>query len=249
MAVKLKIPPAVSSVLGYYVYVYVDPADESVFYVGKGKGSRALAHLNVVEKKRLTARIRRIQSSGLQPRIDILAHGLPSERVAFAVEAAAIDLIGVHNLANEVRGRTEMKIGRASLAQLVAHYTKRKVPIREAAILIRINKLYHYGMREAELYDATRSSWKVGEKRGSVDYAFAVFEGVVREVYRITGWVPGGSTFSAQNKGQRKPWAGRWEFVGTLAEPHIRQRYVNSYVGHLFAKGAQNPISYVNVKA
>jgi hypothetical protein len=141
-----------------------------------------------------------------------------------------------------------MKIGRASLAHLIAHYTKRTVPIREAAILIRINKLYHYGMSEAELYDATRSSWKLGEKKGSVHYAFAVFEGVVREVYKITGWVPGGTSFAAQNKGERRPRPGRWEFVGTLAEPRMRQRYINSYVGHLFAKGAQNPISYVNVK-
>lgn len=35
--------------LGYYVYLYVNPVNESVFYVGKGKNGRALAHLQTEE--------------------------------------------------------------------------------------------------------------------------------------------------------------------------------------------------------
>jgi hypothetical protein len=108
--------------------------------------------------------------------------------------------------------------------------------------------MYRYGMSEAELYDATRSAWKVGDKRASVRYALAVFEGVVREVYRVTGWLPGGTTFAHQHGGRFSPRPGRWEFVGTLAEDSIRKRYVNRYVGHFFPQGAQNPVSYVNVE-
>ena len=248
MADELKVPRVVASKLGYYVYLYVNRSDDSVFYVGKGKGSRALSHLDADERKRVTATIRKIRASGSEPRIDILAHGLPSEDIAFAVEAAAIDLIGVHNLTNAVRGHVKAKYGRTPLSQLVAHYTKRKAAISEPSILIRINKLYHFGMTEAELYDATRSAWRVGVKKVEARYAFSVFEGVVREVYRITGWLPGGSTFAAQNQGRRRQRPGRWEFVGTIAEDSVRQRYVNSYVGHLFPKGAQNPIAYVNIQ-
>ncbi len=40
-------------------------------------------------------------------------------------------------------------------------------------------------MTPAELYDATRASWKVGARRESAKYALAVFEGIVREVYEI----------------------------------------------------------------
>jgi len=247
MSVKLKIPRAVASKLGYYVYVYVNPIDDSIFYVGKGKGSRAVAHLEAAERKKLTTIIRKIRNSGSEPRIDILAHALPSEDVAFAVEAAAIDLIGIHNLANTVRGHTKAKYGRKPLPQLVAHYTKRKAAIKEPSVLIRINKLYRFGMSDAELYDATRSAWKVGEKKEKAQYAFAVYEGVVREVYRITGWHPGGSTFAAQNQGRRVARVGRWEFVGTLAEDGLRQRYVNTYVGHFFPKGARFPVRYVNI--
>jgi len=39
----LRIPGAVARKLGHYVYVYTDPRDGRVFYVGKGKGQRALA--------------------------------------------------------------------------------------------------------------------------------------------------------------------------------------------------------------
>jgi len=237
MPLEIKIPPSVAAKLGYYVYVYVDPSDESVFYVGKGKGSRAVAHID-------SSRIRRSKAA---PRVDILAHGLPDERTALAVEMAAIDLIGIRNLANMVRGHGGRQYGRTPLAQLVAQYTKRKAEIKVPAILIRINKLYRFGMTPAELYDATRASWKVGPKKDKARYALAVYDGVVREAYSITGWLPGGTTFAAQNDGREARRPDRWEFVGTLADDRARKRYVNTYVGHLFPPGAQNPITYVNI--
>jgi len=115
-------------------------------------------------------------------------------------------------------------------------------------MLIRINQAYRYGMSDVELYDATRSAWRVGAKRGRVEYAFAVFEGVVREVYRITGWIDGGSTFNVRRGGHAVARPGRQEFVGTLADDRPRKRYINRYVGHLFPGGAQNPIKYVDLR-
>lgn len=50
----LEIPPEVEDNLGYYVYMYIDPRDDMPFYIGKGCGSRVLAHLsddNESEKK------------------------------------------------------------------------------------------------------------------------------------------------------------------------------------------------------
>ena len=135
------------------------------------------------------------------------------------------------------------------LDELAAHYTRRKAKIREPSILIRINKLYRYGMSDAELYDATRSAWKVGRRRREqAKFTFAVFEGVVREVYSITQWLPGGSTYNVRWKGRATERKDRWEFVGTIANSAVRDRYINRYVGHLFTQGAQNPISYVNIE-
>jgi hypothetical protein len=84
-------------------------------------------------------------------------------------------------------------------------------------------------------------------RREKAQYAFAVFEGVVREVYRITKWFPGGSTLNT--RWAEEPWRenGRWEFVAILAEDEVRRRYINQFVGHLFNQGNQNPISYVNI--
>ena len=100
----------------------------------------------------------------------------------------------------------------------------------------------------AELYDATRSAWTLGKDRKKARYAFAVFEGVIREVYRIESWLPGGRTFAAQNGGKLRRRPGRSEFVGTLAADEIRRRYVNRYVGDEFVPGSQNPVKYVNIK-
>ena len=242
-----RIAPAVARKLGYYVYLYVDPADRTVFYVGKGKNGRALAHLHADEKKAMAKAIRKIRETGREPQIEILAHGLASPDDALKVEAAAIDLLGVANLANAVRGRGA-KYGRMALDQVVAYYTRRKADIREPAILIRINRAYRYGMTDVELYDATRSAWKIGNRKEQVEYALSVFEGVVREVYQVTHWLPAGSTFNVRHVGRRQSRPGRFEFVGVLAEPKMRKRYINRYVGHLFTPGAQNPISYVNIR-
>ncbi len=242
-----RIAPAVARKLGYYVYLYVNPVDESVFYVGKGIYGRALEHLRADEAKAISRTIREIRAGGKEPRIEILAHGLEDAKTAHRIEAAAIDLIGLERLANAVRGHGVM-FGRLPLTEVIAHYTRHKADIRERSILIRINKLYRYGMSDVDLYDATRSAWRVGPSREQAELALAVFEGVVREVYRITRWLPAGSTFNVRRNGRSALEPDRWEFVGTIAEDSIRRRYVNHYVGHLFTQGAQNPISYVNLK-
>jgi len=241
-----RITPVVARKLGFYVYLYINPLDESVFYVGKGRNGRALAHLRADEKKAITKIVQEIRASGKEPRIEILAHGLRSPDTALKIEAAAIDLIGLSKLKNAVRGHGA-EYGRMELQEVIALYTKRKANVREPMILIRITKLYRYGMTEAELYDATRSAWRVGLKRDEAQYALSVFEGVVREVYKITKWLPAGSTFNTRRDRLGIAAPDRWEFVGTVAADAIRRRYINRYVGHLFTQGAQNPISYVNI--
>ena len=138
-------------------------------------------------------------------------------------------------------------MGRAPLRELVAQYTRKRASIREPGILIRITHAYEFGMTDAELYDATRSGWRVGKQREAAEYAFSVYEGVIKEVYKISRWVPAGSTFNYRYLGRAKKRSGRWEFVGVIADELLRRRYVDRYVGHLFPKGAANPISYVNI--
>jgi len=81
----LQIRPEVADRLGFYVYLYVDPRDGKAFYVGKGQGSRALAHLSASAESRKVARLRELAEAGLEPRIDILAHALRDEETAFRI--------------------------------------------------------------------------------------------------------------------------------------------------------------------
>ncbi len=238
-----RLPACVTRELKYYVYLYIDPETNEVFYVGKGKGNRALSHLDGTGKSQHAARVRQLRKRKLQPRVEILIHGLKDERTALAVEMAAIELLGVDALTNAVHGHHSARQGRMSLDQILSLYQRKPAKIVEPAILIRINKLYHYGMTPTELYDATRHAWVVSPKREQVKYAFAVYQGIVREVYEISQWLPAGSTFITQNpKGVKR--RKRWEFVGTVAPERIRKKYLDRVVD--FSPHAQNPIQYVN---
>jgi hypothetical protein len=45
-------------------------------------------------------------------------------------------------------------------------------------------------MSAEELFEATHGVWKLSERRVRALYAFAVYKGVVREVYRIDRGIP-----------------------------------------------------------
>lgn len=62
--------------------------------------------------------------------------------------------------------------------------------VTEKVILIRVNR-YHYGMTEFELYEQTRRSWKINPERArQVEYAIAVYGGLILEVYKVAAWFP-----------------------------------------------------------
>lgn len=191
-------------------------------------------------------RIRAIRAEGLEPSFEILVRGLLDEETSLRVEAAAIDLVGVSNLTNNVRGWKSLSHGRMTLEQVNAAYDPRPAKVGEPSVLIRINQLYRYTLTPVELYDATRGIWVVGEKAERAEFAFAVFHGTVREVYRITAWLPSESTFSTRDpQGYGEP--GRREFVGVVASDDVRRRYVDRSVAHYFSPYSQNPIRYVNL--
>jgi hypothetical protein len=240
-----KLPQSVAKALGYYVYLYVNPESGEVFYVGKGKGIRALSHLKKGSDSRVGKEIYRIRQRGLEPRVEILIHGLRDERAAFEVEMAAINLLGLDNLVNEVSGHHSAQQGRMSLEQIRSLYLRKQVRITDPVILIRVAKAFRYDMSDHDLYDITRTAWVVGGRREKAEYALAVYDGIVREVYKISQWLPAGSTF-VNDKPRGNRHGERWEFVGVVADDQIRKKYRNRDVTKYFKQGSQNPVFYVN---
>lgn len=242
----LNISPKVAERLKYYVYLYIDPRNDRVFYVGKGKGSRMLDHLYEVGESEKVNIIRELRLEGLEPKLEILVHGLDDELDALRVEAAVIDLLGKENLTNQVRGWGSKVVGRSSLKELRALYDAVPAQIDDAVLLIRINQLYRYGITAQELYEATRGVWVIGRRREQVQYAFAVFRGVVREVYHVDAWSPAGSTQYLTRPLEEVIDSRRWEFTGRIAEHAVRTKYLDKSVTTYFSGSSQNPLKYVN---
>jgi uncharacterized protein len=240
------IPPEVAHRLGYYVYLYVDPRDGSIFYVGKGQRERALDHLSAEGESRKASVMAELRQAGLSPRIEILTHQLPDEETAFRIEAAAIDLVGLGVLTNEVRGWRSIEMGRLPLSELVIYYAAKPVLVTDPVLLIRINRLYRHGMSEQELFEVTRGVWKLGERRNGARYALAVFEGVVREVYTIEAWHRAGTLPYATRELEDVLAPGRVEFSGHVAPQPVRDRYLHRSVAAYFKRGQQSPVIYVN---
>ena len=121
--------------------------------------------------------------------------------------------------------------------------TAKSVKVEHKAILITINRLYRSDMSEKELYETTRGIWKVGEtSRSKVEYAIALYQGIVLEVYRIKQWYPAGTLkYNTRDSSDFKD-SSRWEFSGCIAKD-VRDEYVGFSVG----KAGQNPIRYVNI--
>lgn len=249
-----KFSSPVTKELKYYVYIYSNPITEEIFYVGKGKGDRVFQHISDENECQKTIYLKDLKSQGLEPKIEILIHGLDEEQTALRVESAIIDLIGINNLTNKQSGYKSATFGRMSLKQIVALYDKQKVVVDDEAILIRINKAFRYSMSEMELYEYTRGKWKLDPNRASkAKYGLAVFEGIVQEVYEILNWYEAGTTFSLRIESEnneldiKERWIGRYEFIGNLAPIHIRDKYRFKSVEHYFLRGNANPIMYQNI--
>ena len=248
------IPASIHSSLGHYVYLYIDPRNGSIFYVGQGKGGRALAHLKDRSQSDKVTRLDELSRLGLEPQIEILRYGLTQEE-ALHVEAAAIELLGISELTNQVLGHGFDRKRRTMLEDLVHELNAEEVTIKHSALLINISQMYRHGMSAVELYDATRKSWRVGPRREQIEYAMAVHRGVIREVYRVAAWLPANSTMTAlgttsnisggEQIGDDIELGERYEFVGRIAESSVRRRYLGKSVRHYLTPGSQNPIKYV----
>ena len=160
-----KFPPSIHQELKYYVYVYIDPRNDEIFYVGKGKGDRCFSHLSEESEKSKVKRIKDIKSDGLEPKVEVVVHGIENDETVKRIEASIIDCFGIDNLTNIQRGYHSKEFGRMSVEQIVATYQAEPVSVQHPAIAFKLNATFRYGLDPIKLYDITRHSWKLGERK------------------------------------------------------------------------------------
>lgn len=126
--------------------------------------------------------------------------------------------------------------------------------IDDPVIAICIKEQFPYCENEAftTLYACTRGLWHVNLNRAQkAVYAFAVYEGVVREVYVVTGWEPATQErkdfWVARKAAQGDPIDpaindGRYDFIGHVAPDQIRNKYRHKLMPESF----YGPLRYFN---
>lgn len=210
--------------LQYYVYAYIDQPTEKILYIGRGNGNRAFSHMHKYFERNINFRI------------DILRHGL-TEAQSIRIESTLIDLLGVQNLDNKVKGSKSKTFGRTTVEDIEKTF---------GSVEIDINTFKHSGifffahgsMGEGNNhYDSCRQFWnvsfdKVTERiNGQLkfEYAFLMKGNFVEEVYKIMDWFPAGETHSSReyipNHNAKGKEIKRFEFIGQIAETHIQNLY------------------------
>ncbi len=255
MAENFKLSQAIVEMLGYYVYLLIDPESKQIFYIGKGTGNRIYAHINAAISNELPTdkleMIRSIIAKGLEVKHTLHRHGL-TEKEAFEVEAALIDFIGITGLTNQVQGYYSDDRGQMLISDAISKYEAPTAKIDEPVILITVNQFYRRGMDSTMLYEITRGKWVIGVRRDKAKYALAVYKGIIREVYEIHRWevAPNNDTDLKRSWAEKHSIAtstkqkNRWQFEGIVSLE--LQKYIGNSTENYQTLGAQNPIRYVN---
>ena len=198
--------PTVIEALKYYVYCLVDPRDNRIFYIGKGKGNRVFQHakdsLNENDQSLKLDIIRSVLREGKLVGLYILRHNL-TEDTAFVVESVLIDLLTytkfnkTNQLANIVAGHHQWDEGIKSIDEINAIYNCAKIDVThgELLLMVSLNRSYDQAKangvyRRVDIYEATRKYWDNISKRRApeIKYVLGVYKGAVRSVIEVKSW-------------------------------------------------------------
>ncbi len=236
-------PHEIKERIGYYVYSLSDPYSKKPFYIGKGIGDRVFTHAVAAIKSRSSSdkldKIREIIRSGRKVRYQIIRHGL-NEKEAFEIESALIDYLGIEGLTNEVSGHHMKDRGMMTADEIIAQYAAAPARIDEPSLLIIVNRRFKRNMTDKQLYNITRGNWVLGKNKYIAKYAFAVYHGIIRQIYEIKSWSK--VTIKSRN-GKRK---FRYRFQGQISSD--MSHYKNKKITRYLKKGNQSPVLYINCK-
>lgn len=246
----------------YYVYGLIDPRTNRLFYIGKGTGNRVFQHVAESSKypdseKEKLATINEIENNGYKVRHLLIHWGL-SETEAFACEASLINLMNFLSptaLTNIVAGHhsTGCMSTEDIETQLGAEPLLDK-DIKHKLLVIKVNKLFHWNMTDAEIYDIVRGIWRADiRKARQADYVIGIYNNLVIGCYRPSTWhrvcevtkdqLPG-HTHDRSLTGMEN----RIFFDCSMADTddHIQELYLHKSVETISSiQKSQNPVCYL----
>jgi GIY-YIG catalytic domain protein len=199
---------SVKEALAYYVYALVDPRNNKIFYIGKGKGDRVFQHAEAAlvenDHSLKLETIRNIISEGRQVKYYIMRHNL-DEKEAYLVESSLIDMLTYpqfnhdNQLTNLVAGYHQWDEGIKSIQEVNALYDCSKIDVEDGSyfLLVSLNRSFDQAKAKGvykrfDVYESTRKYWAIGaEQAQKVNYVLGVYRKVVRCVIKVKSheWV------------------------------------------------------------
>lgn len=246
-------------VIGYYVYVLVDPLNNIPFYVGKGAGNRVFSHVNSVLKNGPTqGNAKEAYIDGILKRSKdnevihyIVRYGLTPEH-ALLIESVLIDIfnhklninLSSSNGLTNIYGGFYSDNGCVTVEDLEKSIVGKKAQFDKTKkyLAININFLPTGPNADAMIYQKVRWCWVLDPNRANqADYILATHGAVIVGVYKldVNGWqpVPNQPTSAAKK---------RYFFDQDMSVNLTLER--KSLIGCRLSnrpRGAQNPVWYV----
>ena len=231
--------------LKYYVYLLIDPENNEPFYVGKGKDNRIFAHINQEidddDDSLKYAEIRRIGPEKVKH--IIVRHGL-SEKESFAIEASLIDTFRyIPSFNRFVRGNIQggfnsIEKGLMTSNEIIRMYNAQSLDnIEDDCLIININKSYKRGSGVDAIYNATKETWRIEERRREkVKYVLSEYKGLIVEVFKVDRWYPKERGYNPGAKKYGQTYTG-YGFEGKVADNKIRNKYINKTISQFKKRG------------
>ena len=242
--------------LNYYVYMLLDPKDNKPFYIGKGNDNRIFNHMNCALTDIDTSnakydRIRQIIEGGQTVNHIVVRHSL-TENEAFQIEATLIDTLTYCGLflSNIAGGHNSIEKGLMTSEEIIRLYNAQPLYQMEAdCILININKTYKRGNGTDPIYQATKETWLISERKlAQIKYVLSEYRGLIVEVFEVENWYPKqrlkNKTIDKEKKIKIQVEVTGYGFNGIVAPKEIRDLYINKSVAHIKKKGAAQVIRY-----
>lgn len=233
-----------------YVYLLIDPRDNTIFYVGKGYGNRVFDHAKGAFKgdpvhPAKNELIREIINSGHDV-VPMIARWELTEDEAYTIESILIDLftnpiLKVNTkMKTMVKGHNSSKNGLQTPKQVEEKLTRGPVDMSNLK-----HKLLAISLKDSlegpVLYERVRGNWNLNPQRANkADYVLAVRDGVIIGIFQPEkdSWKVVEDEKIKDKKRQRVNFTGK-----EVEDPEIIDLYLHKTLPKK-AKGNSNPIHY-----